>query len=166
LRFIAAESPIQFTDLLGGAITQSVAATTGDFIVRRSDGIVSYQLATVVDDALMKINQVVRGHDLLTSTARQLALYDAFGYPRPTLYAHVPLVVDREGARLSKRNGAAGIETLRAAGYTAAQLVGALAASCGLWPAASAATPAEILAGFDPWRLDHHESSVVLPHLA
>jgi glutamyl-tRNA synthetase len=166
LRFIAAESPIQFTDLLGGAITQSVAATTGDFIVRRSDGIVSYQLATVVDDALMKINQVVRGHDLLTSTARQLALYDAFGYPRPTLYAHVPLVVEREGARLSKRNGAAGIETLRAAGYTAAQLVGALAASCGLWPAASAATPAEILAGFDPWRLDHHESSVVLPHLA
>jgi glutamyl-tRNA synthetase len=166
LRFIAPESPIQFTGLLGGAITQSVAATTGDFIVRRSDGIVSYQLATVVDDALMKINQVVRGHDLLTSTARQLALYDALGYPRPTLYAHVPLVVDREGARLSKRNGAAGIETLRAAGYTAAQLVGALAASCGLWPAASAATPAEILAGFDPWRLDHHESSVVLPHLA
>ena len=91
--------------------------------------------------------------DLLTSTARQLALYDALGYPRPTLYAHVPLVVDREGARLSKRNGAAGIETLRAAGYTAAQLLGALAASCGLWPAASAATPAEILADFDPSRL-------------
>ena len=166
LRFIAPESPIQFTDLLGGAITQSVAATTGDFIVRRSDGIVSYQLATVVDDALMRINQVVRGHDLLASTARQLALYDALGYPRPTLYAHVPLVVDRDGARLSKRNAAEGIETLRAVGYTAAQLVGALAASCGLWPVEIAATPAEILANFDPSRLDRHETSVALPHLA
>lgn len=165
LRFIAPESSIQFTDLLGGVITESVAAITGDFIARRSDGIVSYQLAVVVDDALMGITQVVRGHDLLASTARQLALYDALGYPRPVMYAHVPLVVDRAGARMAKRDATAGIGRLRAAGYAPARIVGALAASCGLCPTDASATPADLLAGFDPSRLSRSETEIHLPFL-
>jgi glutamyl-tRNA synthetase len=166
LRLIVPEAPIQFIDLLEGDISESVEATTGDFIVRRSDGIVSYQLAVVVDDALMGITQVVRGYDLLASTARQLALYDALGYPRPTTYAHAPLLVDRDGARLAKRDAAAGLDTLRAAGYSPAQVVGALAASCGVMPAGAVATPAEVLAVFDPSRVSRQPTTLQLPQQA
>ena len=162
LRFIAPDEPITFTDALHGTHTESVVATTGDFIVRRSDGIVSYQLAVVIDDALMGVTQVVRGGDLLSSTARQLALYDALGYPRPALYAHVPLVSDAGGERLAKRNNASGVAALRDAGYLPAQVVGALAASCGL-AANTPTTPAELLAAFDPSRLNHEASPVLLP---
>lgn len=163
LRFIAPETPIWFRDALWGDISESSAATTGDFIVRRSDGIVSYQLAVVVDDALMGITQVVRGHDLLSSTARQLALYDALGYPRPTLYAHVPLVVDDTGARLAKRDAAAGLAGMRAAGYSSRQVVGALAASCGLSPVDVPADLDGLVAQFAPSRLNLHDTPIRLP---
>ncbi|HEU5349662.1 MAG TPA: tRNA glutamyl-Q(34) synthetase GluQRS [Ktedonobacterales bacterium] len=163
LRFIAPTTPIQFSDALGGQFAELVAATTGDFIVRRSDGIVSYQLAVVVDDALMGITQIVRGHDLLPSTARQLALYDALGYPRPTIYAHVPLLVDHNRARLAKRDAAAGIERLRAAGYAPARILGALAASCGLCLAETSATPGELLAAFSPEKLSRYDTELDLP---
>lgn len=162
LRFIAPETPIQFTDELHGAITESVAAAVGDFIVRRSDGIVSYQLAVVVDDALMGISQVVRGYDLLGSTARQLALYDALGYPRPTLYAHVPLVVDDAGERMAKRDASAGLDAVKAAGHEAAEVVGALAASCGAWPPGIPATPAMLLTRFEASAISRSESSLRL----
>lgn len=163
LRFIAPTETITFQDVLHGTLTDSVAATTGDFIVRRSDGIVSYQLAVVMDDALMGVTQVVRGGDLLASTARQLALYDALGYPRPTLYAHAPLVVDRDGARLAKRNDAEGLAALRAMGWTSGRVVGALAASCGLCPVDTALSAAELLATFDPSRLSREASPVLTP---
>lgn len=163
LRFIAPTELITFQDALHGEMTESVAASIGDFIVRRSDGIVSYQLAVVVDDALMGVTQVVRGGDLLSSTARQLALYDALGYPRPTLYAHAPLVVDRDGARLAKRNDAAELAALRATGWTSARGVGALAASCGLCPVDTALTTAELLAAFDPSRLSREAGPVLTP---
>ena len=161
-RFIAPEAPIQFSDALHGTITESVAATAGDFIVRRSDGIVSYQLAVVVDDALMGITQVVRGYDLLRSTARQLALYDALDYPRPSLYAHVPMAVDGAGERMAKREASAGLEGLKASGYSAADVVGTLAASCGLWAPDSPATPAALLARFDPLRISRNETPIQL----
>jgi glutamyl-tRNA synthetase len=160
LRFIAPTEPIEFQDAFHGAISELVATTTGDFIVRRSDGIVSYQLAVVVDDALMGVTQVVRGGDLLSSTARQLALYDALGYPRPALYAHAPLVVDQEGERLAKRNEAAGLAALRAEGYSSAQVVGALAASCGLCATDAPVTPAALLTEFDLSRLLREASPV------
>lgn len=164
LRFIAPMEPVTFRDALHGAVSESVATATGDFIVRRSDGIISYQLAVVVDDALMGVTQVVRGGDLLSSTARQLALFDALGYSRPTLYAHTPLVIDRDGARLAKRTDAAGLAALRAAGYTSAEVVGALAASCGLRLDDTPVTPAELLMEFDPSRLSREASSVRQPH--
>ncbi|MGE5335180.1 MAG: tRNA glutamyl-Q(34) synthetase GluQRS [Nitrososphaerota archaeon] len=165
LRFIAPREPVQFTDALAGEVVESVAATTGDFIVRRSDGIVSYQLAVVVDDALMGITQVVRGRDLLASTARQLALYDALGYPRPMMYAHVPLLVDNERARLAKRDMSAGLAGLRAAGNTPARIVGALAASSGLCIAGTSATPGEMLASFGPEKLVRNDTELLLPPL-
>jgi glutamyl-tRNA synthetase len=104
----------------------------------------------VVDDALMGVDQVVRGDDLLGSTTRQLALYDALGYPRPSGYAHVPLALDTSGARLAKRDAAAGLDGLRSAGRSPGEIVGALGASCDLWPAGSPATPAQVLATFNP----------------
>ena len=122
---------VSFTDLLLGAQQQHVQQAIGDFIVRRSDGIFAYQFAVVVDDALMHLTQVVRGADLLQSTARQILLYEALGFPLPT-FAHVPLVLDKHGKRLSKRLQSEGLEPLRTTGATAAQVVGQLAADCGL----------------------------------
>jgi glutamyl-tRNA synthetase len=110
---------------------QQVQQTVGDFIVCRSDGIFAYQFAVVVDDALMHINQVVRGVDLLQSTARQILLFEALGFQVPT-FAHVPLMLDAQGKRFSKRIQSAGLEPLRSAEATPAQVVGKFAAECGL----------------------------------
>lgn len=132
LRFrIDDERVVSFTDLLAGPMEQHVQQAVGDFIICRSDGIFAYQFAVVVDDALMRINQVVRGTDLLPSTARQILLYEALGFPVPT-FAHVPLVLDEQGKRLSKREQSASLEPLRLAGATPAKGVGRLAADCGL----------------------------------
>ncbi|HEX9414127.1 MAG TPA: tRNA glutamyl-Q(34) synthetase GluQRS [Ktedonobacterales bacterium] len=161
-RFRAPQAPITFADLIAGSVTQSVDRTVGDFVVRRSDGVIAYQLAVVVDDALMGVTQVVRGMDLLASTARQLALLDALGYPRPTEYAHVPLVVDQHGERLAKREASAGLDDLRRRGLSPGQVVGALATSCGLWPAGVPASPSEVLATFEPERLTRTPSAVQL----
>jgi glutamyl-tRNA synthetase len=125
------ERTVSFTDLLVGRVEQQVQQTVGDFIVCRSDGIFAYQFAVVVDDALMHINQVVRGVDLLQSTARQILLFEALGFQVPT-FAHVPLLLDEHGKRFSKRTQSAGLEPLRAAGDTPEQVVGQMAAECGL----------------------------------
>jgi glutamyl-tRNA synthetase len=160
LRFRAPETPISFADQIAGEITESVAATAGDFVVRRSDGIVAYQLAVVVDDALMGITQVARGADLLSSTARQLALYDALEYPRPREYAHIPLVLGASGARMAKRDASTGLAALRESGMKSAEILGILAASCGCWPSGGPATVAELLAAFDPARVLRHASVI------
>lgn len=132
LRFrVDDELTISFTDLLVGPVEQQVQQTVGDFIVCRSDGIFAYQFAVVVDDALMHINQVVRGVDLLESTARQILLFEALGFHVPT-FAHVPLVLDEDGKRFSKRIQSAGLEPLREKGVTPEQVVGRMAAECGL----------------------------------
>jgi glutamyl-tRNA synthetase len=89
----------------------------GDFIVWQHDGLPSYQLAVVVDDAAMAITEVVRGEDLLKSTARQLLLYKALGLTPPKFY-HCPLMTDEAGARLAKRHDALSLITLRAKGAT------------------------------------------------
>ncbi|AMD56081.1 glutamyl-Q tRNA(Asp) synthetase [Mycolicibacterium fortuitum subsp. fortuitum DSM 46621 = ATCC 6841 = JCM 6387] len=89
------------TDLLHGSYTGII----DDFVVRRGDGVPAYNLAVVVDDAAGGIDQVVRGDDLLSSSPRQAYLARLLGYPEPT-YAHVPLVLNEDGARLAKRDGA------------------------------------------------------------
>jgi glutamyl-Q tRNA(Asp) synthetase len=85
--------------------------TMGDFIVRRADGLFAYQLAVVVDDAEQGVTQVVRGADLLDSTARQIALQRALGYPTPE-YTHIALVTNPDGSKLGKRDGALPLPTL------------------------------------------------------
>ena len=144
LRFrVDDERVITFHDLLMGQQQQHVQNVVGDFIVRRADGIFAYQFAVVVDDALMHINQVVRGADLLASTARQIALYEALDFAIPT-FAHVPLMLDSDGKRLSKRLRSEGLEPLRAAGATPAQVVGQLAAGCGLVEEGAVMSAAEL----------------------
>lgn len=137
LRFrVDDERVVSFIDLAAGPQVQHVQRVIGDFIVSRSDGIFAYQFAVVIDDGFMRINQVARGSDLLASTARQILLFEALGFPVP-VFAHLPLVVDSEGKRLAKRLQSEGIEPLRAAGNTPEQVVGRFAAECGLVPAGS-----------------------------
>jgi glutamyl-tRNA synthetase len=93
----------------------------GDFVVWRSDEVPAYQLAVVVDDAAMRITEVVRGMDLLRSTARQLLLYRALGLAAPEFY-HCPLLTDERGVRLAKRHDALSLRTLREQGRTAEEL--------------------------------------------
>jgi glutamyl-tRNA synthetase len=161
-RFRAPAAPISFTDRLHGEITEDVRTTLGDFIVRRSDGLVGYNLAVVVDDALMGVTQVVRGADLLGVTAGQRALALALSYTPPSDYAHVPLAVDVSGARLAKRDASAGLSDLRARNITPAHVVGVLAASVGLWPVGLPSSPHELLAGFDPARIVMAPSQIAL----
>lgn len=105
IRFRAPDETIAFDDLVVGHQQENVAEKTGDFVVRRADGLFAYQLAVVVDDGDQGVTQVVRGADLLASTPRQIALQRALGLPTPE-YAHLPLVVNANGAKLGKRDGA------------------------------------------------------------
>jgi glutamyl-tRNA synthetase len=115
------EKPIAFTDLRVGRVERIAGRDFGDFIVWRKDGFPSYELAVVADDHAMQITEVVRGEDLLTSTARQLLLYRALAWPPPAFY-HCPLVTDALGQRLAKRNDALTIRTLRNRGVTPPQI--------------------------------------------
>ncbi|HEX8852671.1 MAG TPA: glutamate--tRNA ligase family protein, partial [Pyrinomonadaceae bacterium] len=112
---------VTFRDLRQGAQSFTAGSDFGDFLVWRRDDVPAYQLAVVSDDALMRVTEVVRGADLLKSTARQILLQRALGYRTP-LYYHCDLLTDERGARLSKRHDALSLRALREAGLTAAQL--------------------------------------------
>ncbi len=146
LRFVFNEPSPGFDDALCGAYPEGRAC--GDFVLRRVDGVWAYQLAVVVDDAEEGISEVIRGADLLSSTPRQIALYRALGYPVPR-FAHVGLVVDEDGTRLSTRHGAIPIESLREAGRSAEQVIGELACSLGLTTTAAAIRAEELVPGFE-----------------
>jgi glutamyl-Q tRNA(Asp) synthetase len=118
IRFVAPDERIAFDDLVCGHLEENVASATGDFVVKRADGPFAYQLAVVVDDAEQRVTQVVRGRDLLSSTARQIALQRALGVPTPQ-YAHLPLVLAPDGTKLGKRDGALALPSLDAHRVTA-----------------------------------------------
>jgi glutamyl-tRNA synthetase len=136
-----------WTDGVHGERSDDVAAAVGDFVLRRADGIPAYQLAVVVDDAAMHISDVVRGDDLLSSTARQLLLYDALGLAAPR-FAHVPLVLGPDGARLSKRHGDIGVRVLRDRGTSAGHALSRLATTLGLCTPDERPTARELIARF------------------
>ncbi|MGI9173905.1 MAG: tRNA glutamyl-Q(34) synthetase GluQRS [Rhodothermales bacterium] len=131
IRFQVHGRPVVFEDRIYGTVTERVDETVGDFVLKRRDGLYAYQLAVVVDDLLMGIGEVVRGADLLDSTARQIQLIEALGGARP-VYAHLPLVVDTQGEKLSKRNASLDLHALRETGVQPAQLAGYLGYSLGL----------------------------------
>ncbi|WP_047489888.1 tRNA glutamyl-Q(34) synthetase GluQRS [Terriglobus sp. TAA 43] len=108
---------VSFRDALLGPQTFIAGRDFGDFVIMRRDGVPSYQLACVVDDAAMQITEVVRGRDLLRSTARQILLLRALGHPIPT-YAHVELMRNERGERLAKRDDARSLRYLRESGLT------------------------------------------------
>lgn len=112
---------ISFIDLHYGPQTFVAGQDFGDFVVWRHDDLPSYQLAVVVDDAAMTITEVVRGEDLLKSTARQLLLYRALGLQPPQFF-HCPLMTDEAGVRLAKRHDALNLRNLRASGATPDEL--------------------------------------------
>ena len=103
------EGAVRFEDRWLGPMEQNVARAVGDFVLKRADGIWAYQLAVVVDDAAQKVTHIVRGEDLLSSTARQQQLAGLLGYETPRVL-HVPLVTDASGLKLSKQNHASAID--------------------------------------------------------
>jgi glutamyl-Q tRNA(Asp) synthetase len=112
LRLDVGRSTVSFVDRVQGPREQDLAREVGDFVLYRADGQVAYQLAVVVDDAEQGVTDVVRGADLIDSTARQIHLQRLLGYPQPR-YLHVPVAINASGEKLSKQTGARAIDPAR-----------------------------------------------------
>jgi glutamyl-Q tRNA(Asp) synthetase len=117
----APDRDIEFVDRVQGQQRSNVARTVGDFVLRRRDGLFAYQLAVVVDDGFQGITDIVRGADLLSSTARQVVLQQALRLP-PVTYMHLPIAVGNTGIKLSKSGDAPALSR----SSPAAQVVAAL----------------------------------------
>ena len=148
LRLQAAGVEIAFDDRLAGRF----AGVVDDFVIRRNDGAPAYNLAVVVDDDAQGVEEVVRGDDLLATTPRQIHLAHLLGLPVPA-HAHVPLVLNRQGERLAKRDGAVTLADQVALGRDAATIRSLLASSLGLCEPDEPVTPAMLVARFDPDRV-------------
>ncbi|MDE6631623.1 MAG: tRNA glutamyl-Q(34) synthetase GluQRS [Muribaculaceae bacterium] len=143
IRLMVPDEEITFTDRIKGEQTVNLARHCGDFIIRRGDGAWSYQLAVVVDDALMGVTEVMRGDDLLLSAAQQIYLYRLLGFTPPE-FAHVPLVCNEAGIRLSKRDKSLSMEYLRAH-HTPEEILGMAAYRAHLIPSPRAISLSELL---------------------
>ena len=164
LRVPDADDPagtIEFCDLAYGPQREVLARECGDFLVRRSDGVFAYQLAVVVDDGLMGVNQVVRGRDLLGSSARQVYLARLLGLATPA-YGHVPLLTAPDGRRLSKRDQDLDLGALRQRGISSRRIVGALAAAAGIAQKGEEASPEELLGRFSWEKIAAHRGDIVI----
>ena len=142
---------IEFGDLVFGQQREVLTRDCGDFLVRRSDGVIAYQLAVALDDALMGVTQVVRGRDLLGSTARQMWIQRTLGLSSPG-FAHIPLLVAPDGRRLAKRNRDLNLGAIQAQGTRPERVIGALGALAGLCPHGESARPKDLLQTFS-WGL-------------
>jgi glutamyl-tRNA synthetase len=154
------EGEVEFSDDLLGPQRERLEETSGDIVLRRSDGVIAYQLAVVVDDDAQGVTHVVRGADLLSSTARQLRLYDLLGLAPVPGYAHVPLLLGDDGERLAKRHGAVGLSELREAGADPRAITGWLAHSAGLLEQAERCAPADLVERFDPAALEREAARI------
>lgn len=152
LRFAVPPGPVTFDDDHMGPQRFVPCDETGDFVIRKANGTAAYQLATVVDDAATGVDLVIRGCDLLPSTARQILLQRALGLPSPR-WLHLPLVVGPDGRRLAKRHGDTSLRTLRELGWTPEAVVGRLAASAGLVEPGIELRPCDLLTSYDAARL-------------
>ena len=145
-RLIVPDKKVTFTDGHYGEQHVNLAQQVGDFIIRRKDGAWAYQLAVVIDDALMGITEVVRGRDLLLSTPQQLYVAQLLGFPEPRFF-HLPLLLGDSGERLSKRDRSLDMEALRQQ-HTASEIIGLLACVAGLQPEPQPVRPADLLDSF------------------
>ena len=139
---------IELDDRIAGRF----AGAVDDVVLARADGVPAYNLAVVVDDAAQGVSQVVRGDDLLSSTPRQILLQRLLDLATPS-YWHVPLVLGDDGQRLAKRHGAVTLSALRDEGWSAVDVVGALARSLGLAGPGERVAVAALLDRFDPARV-------------
>jgi glutamyl-tRNA synthetase len=146
MRLIVPDEDYSFTDGHYGSQRVNLALQVGDFIIRRKDGAWAYQLAVVIDDALMGVTEVVRGRDLLLSTAQQLYVAHCLGFTAP-LFTHLPLLLGASGQRLSKRDKAMDMGVLRRV-YTAKDIIGHLAFLAGLNPKHTPVNAADLVQHF------------------
>lgn len=143
-RLMVADETISFTDGHYGTQSVNMARQVGDYIIRRKDGAWAYQLAVVVDDGLMGINEVVRGRDLLLSSPQQISLSRLLGFTPPH-FIHLPLLINNAGQRLSKRDQSLDMGALRQH-YTASEIIGLLAHYACLLPQPHPTTANQLLA--------------------
>ena len=160
IRFKVPGGTVHFEDRLFGSINENVRETVGDFVLKRKDGMYAYQLAVVVDDLAMGITEVVRGTDLLTSTARQILLIEALQGLVPS-YAHVPLVRNARGEKLSKRDEGLTLRSLRESGVKPEQLLGYMGYSIGILDVLHAVNLNDLLECFSWERVNKED--VVIP---
>jgi glutamyl-tRNA synthetase len=142
---------------------ENLARECGDFILRRADGVFSYQLAVVVDDIAGGVTQVVRGRDLLSSTPRQLYLYRLLEAAPPRYY-HLPLLTAADGRRLSKRDRDLDMGLLRQR-YRPEELVGALAHAAGMLDRPEPCTPRELIPMFHWSSLPREDIPIIYDHI-
>ncbi len=157
-RLEAPDEDVSFRDGVFGPYSENLKRDCGDFVLRRADGVFVYQLAVVVDDGEAGVTQVVRGCDLLSSTPRQLWLYRLLGLPAPD-YWHVPMLTDREGRKLSKRDADLDMGELKKH-RRPEEIIGFLASRCGLLDREEAVSAAELTGEFS-WEKIRKEDIVI-----
>lgn len=160
LRLYIPDLTVTVNDRLQPSVTVRPAALGGDMVLRRADGAWAYQLAVVVDDALMGISSVIRGADLLEATAAQVYLQQLLDLPTPS-YLHLPLLCNSAGQRLSKRDGSLSMEALRMR-FRAEEIIGLLGHMAGLCEEGSIITASQLLELYRPEKL-RREKQLTVP---
>jgi glutamyl-tRNA synthetase len=149
-RWMFTDQTVEWMDQVLGLQRANPSLQLGDFVIGKSDGTPSYQLAVAVDDHDMGVTEVVRGNDLVPSTYRQLAILEHLGWNAPS-YAHLPLIIGTDGRRLAKRHGDTRLSHFRQMGIRAETIVGYLAWSVGLQAEPTPIQPNELIGRLD-WR--------------
>lgn len=149
MRMRVPDEVLSFVDGHFGQVSENLEKGSGDYIIRRSDGLFGYQLAVVIDDALCGVNEIVRGRDILFSTPRQMHMQRTLGFQTPS-YFHIPLLMDANGRRLAKRDKDLDLTALSQA-MTPEQILGMLAYSAGVIPENRPASLEELTRVFD-WK--------------
>lgn len=160
-RLFVPDEEIPFTDLHYGTHSINLATHCGDFILRRADGAWAYQLAVVVDDALMRITEVVRGRDLLLSVPQQFYLHRLLGFTPPS-FCHLPLLCNEQGQRLCKRDKSLDLGELRKS-HTAEDIIGLLAYLAGLIDHQEKISAQELVSEFSWAKVPTEDRRIVAP---